>query len=93
MPTDDTPSDVASGPSTQHHPGSLACMLTPCTLPPQAWEAADGKPPSMTLHEYYKIMLRDYGFGRAEVNEVVDAADPGDDFRAVLDRLHARHGL
>lgn len=46
----------------------------------------------MTLREYYKLMLLDYGFGRAEVNEVVDAAD-SDDYHAIVDRLHARHGL
>lgn len=58
----------------------------------QAWEAEVVGPPSMTLREYYKLMLLDYGFGRAEVNQVVDAAD-SDDYHAIVDRLHARHGL
>jgi len=48
--------------------------------------------PSMSIQEYYKLMLRDYGYSREEVNEVVDA-DDSEDFQTIIERLHARHGL
>ena len=56
----------------------------------QAWELEVTGAASMTLREYYKRMLLDYGFSRDEVATVVDAA-PSDDFDAILDALHTRH--
>eukprot|EP00892_Ulva_mutabilis_P003073 jgi/Ulvmu1/12767/UM096_0009.1 len=89
----------AGGKSSLREAYTHACTQKPNIMPNTgffkqllAWEVEVVGAPSMTMGEYYKVMLLDYGFSRAEVDKVVDSDDTGD-FHTIIDRLHARHGL